>query len=524
MRSNLAMGILVALGTAASVLGGQVQAAQPGTSVVAAVSAHDVAGLRALLKKGADVNASDVDGTTPLMVAVRERDIEMISALLSAGADANAANRYGATALHTAAANGDAAAAKLLLDAGANPRTASPEGGSALMAAARTGNVELINALLAGGKPQADGSTSKADPNLRESWMGQTALMMAAGAGHDGAILALVAGGARVDDASTEIVVPPVNPDRRIGGFVYPVIPKGRMTALHFAARGGHLAAVRALIKSGANLNIGDADGSNALVLATLNGNPEVAVELLEAGADPKVADKYGRTVLFVATDMNTLDANPRPAPPIKGNKTYVDVVKAAVAKGADVNARLTASLPIWVAQGGTHNPVLRDGATAFLRASMSADLEVMNLLLGAGADTSLATNDDPRSAGRIINENSGKTTPLMAAAGVGWREEVSRGRVADAIEAVKLLLAKGGKINDANQGGDTPLHGAAYRGSPELVEFLLKQGANPTLKNGRGFTALDIATGQPDYRILPNAAVANALRQHGTAKLSSSR
>lgn len=516
------IGVLTALSLAFAGANAQAQSVQGSQPVVALVKAHDVAGLNALLKKGADVNAADTDGTTPLMLAVHERDAEMIKALLAAGANVDATNRYGATALHTASRNGDAQSATLLLNAGANPAAALPEGETVLMSAARTGNVDLIKALLAGGKSKAGETFNKADPNYKEGWKGQTALMWAAAEGHAAAIDALIAGGANPNEFSAEIVVPEPNPDRRAGGFVYPKIPKGRMSALHFAARNGHLDAALALVKGKADLNAVDADGTNAMILATLNGHPDVAYALLEAGADPKIADKYGRTILFNAVDMNTLDANSRPAPVVTGNKTYVDVIKLAIAKGADVNATLKSTLPIWVAQGGNHNPILREGATAFLRASMSADLPVMNILLAAGADPKLATASDDRPAGRRLGENTGKTTPLMAAAGVGWRDEISRGRVPDAIEAIKLLVSKGLNVNDANQGGDTPLTGAAMRSEPALVEFLLSIGADPKHKNARGLTALDIANGNSDYSILPNPLVAEVIKKHApTAKLS---
>ncbi len=520
MRLRSTIHILLGLGLASASFVSLAQSAP--SAINAAIKARDLAGIEALLKKGADANAADLDGTTPLMLAVHERNADMVQALLKAGANVEVANRYGATALHTAARNGDAKVAQLLLDAGANPGAALPEGETVLMAAARTGSVDLINALLAGGK---SGTMAKADPNFKEGWKGQTALMWAAAEGHADAVRALVAGGARVDEFSTEISVPQVNPERRIGGFVYANIPRGRMTALHFAARAGHLDAVQVLVQSGANLDLADADGTNALILATLNGHPDIAVALLEAGANPKVEDKYGRTILFVATDMNTLDANPRPAPVVTGERTYVEVVKLALAKGADVNARLKTNLPNWVAQGGAHNPLLREGATTILRAAMSGDLQVIDLLLKAGADPLAATVGEklkPYSEGGPDRENFGETTPLQAAAGVGWRGEVSRGRDQDAIETIKLLLARGADINKPNGGGNTPLHGAALRGSPAIVEFLLKNGADPTLKNARNLTAMDIASGQPDYRILPNEAVASVLRQHAPARLSS--
>lgn len=493
-------------------------------SVRDAVQAHDVAGLGSLLKKGADVNAPDLDGTTPLMAAVHERDTAMIRALLAAGAEVDATNRYGATALHTAARNGDAQSAALLLDAGANPATALPEGETALMAAARTGNVDLIKALLGRGKGRA-GDMNRADPNSKEGWKGQTALMWAAAEGHADAIAALIEGGANPNEFSAEIIVPQPNPDRRSGGFVYPNIPKGRMVALHFAARNGKLDAALALLKGKADINLVDADGSNAVILALLNGHPDVAVALLEAGADAKLADKFGRTALFVATDMNTREAEARPAPVVTGEKTYVDVIKTALAKGADVNATLKSALPAMMAQSGFRNGVLRAGATSFLRASMSADLEVMKTLLAAGADPLKATDKDDGPAKQpFFGFNTGSTTPLMAAAGVGWRGEISRGRVTDAIEAIKLLLSKGADINQANNAGNTPLIGAAIRGEPALVEFLLQNGANPAAKNGIDMTAMDVAMGNSDNSMLPNPLVAEVLKKHRPAVKLSAR
>jgi ankyrin repeat protein len=153
----------------------------------------------------------------------------------------------------------------------------------------------------------------------------------------------------------------------------------------------------------------------------------------------------------------------------------------------------------------------------------MSADLEVMKLLLAAGADPLKGTDKDDGPAKQpFFGFNSGSTTPLMAAAGVGWRDEISRGRVPDAIEAIKLLLAKGADINQANNAGNTPLIGAAMRGEPALVEFLLQHGANANAKNGVGMTAMAVAIGNSDNSMLPNPLVVAVLKKHQPpAKLS---
>jgi len=501
--------------------------AAPSGSLLAAVRGGRSDAVRELLQQGADVNAAAADGTTPLLEAAGARNAELVALLLEAGADPAAVNRYGMSALHLAARSADARSVKALLGAGADSSRALPEGETVLMAAAKSGNPEVVAALLAGGASVSGSDygatvrvTNAGDPNARENWYGQTALMWAAAEGHVEAMQLLIDAGADVDQASSRIAAPEVEKDRQQGGFVYAKIPEGRLTALHFAAREGQLEAAQLLIDAGANLDLGDSYGTTPLVLATLNGHLGVAAALLEAGADPNVQDRYGRTALFVATDLNTIDVNPRPAPPITGDYTPVEIVKLALAHGAEVDLALSdEGLPAWVAQGGAHNPMLYKGATALFRAAMSGDLEIMSLLLEAGADPLVVTEDQPC---RLPNDQcerstyvppEGRTTVFQAAAGVGWRFGVSRGREADAVEALKLLLDRGADINATNQLGNTALHGAVIRQAPAIVEFLVENGADLSAKNDRGWTPLDIAMGQPDLRIPANEEVAELLR-----------
>ena len=86
------------------------------------------------------------------------------------------------------------------------------------------------------------------------------------------------------------------------------------MSALHYAARQGAMDAVRALASaSGIDLDQADPDGINALLYATLNGHYQVAAYLLERGANPNIADQWGRAVLFAAVDMHLAEPEPRP-------------------------------------------------------------------------------------------------------------------------------------------------------------------------------------------------------------------
>ena len=498
-------------------------------SLLAATRAGDAAGVRALLQSGANVNTAAPDGSTPLIEAAGRGDTELVEILLEAGADARVDNRYGMSALHLAARNGDARSVTALLEAGADPARTLPEGETVLMAAARSGNVEVVDALLQGrssaGSDYGNASIvvvgNAADPNAREGWYGQTALMWAAAAGNTAVMQRLIEAGADVDQASARIDAPEIEPDRMQGGFVYAKIPEGRMTALHFAARDGQLEAARVLIEAGADLNIGDNYETTPVTLAVLNGHLGVAAALLEAGADPNAADRYGRTPLFVATDLNTLDVNPRPAPPITGGYRPIDIVRLALEKGADVDAGLSdEGLPAWVAQGGTHNPMLYEGATALFRAAMSGDVEIMRVLLDAGADPNIVTGTQVCKMPADQCERSyymlpdGETTAFQAAAGVGWRLDISRGSEPGAIEAMQLLLDLGADVNASNQNGNTALHGAALRQSPAIIEFLVANGADLGAANDRGWLPLDIATGQPDFRILPNEEIATLLRR----------
>jgi ankyrin repeat protein len=129
---------------------------------------------------------------------------------------------------------------------------------------------------------------------------------------------------------------------------------------------------------------------------------------------------------------------------------------------------------------------MLTTGTTPLLRAAKAADLPAMRLLLAKGADPKLATR-----AG---------ITPLMAAAGLGSKEEDSTGRFKteeEAIEAIQLCLDAGVDINAANGQGQTALHAAALKGYDKVVQFLADHGANLSVKDRQGKTPLDAALGQ---------------------------
>ena len=465
------------------------------TSLVAV--AVFVAGLAATLTAEAAARRD-----APLIAAVKAVDVDTVRSLVvDQGADVNQTAPDGATALHWAVHKNDAGLVDLLARSrsrrlGSKPLRRAPDfagggerqrrdpGGAArrrgrsrtppcrrarrvLMTAARTGNAAAIRVLLVRG----------ADPNLRDGFRGQTALMWAAARNNADAVHALAELGADLH-AKTETV------ERAPGGnrLFYAPPPTG-FTALLFAARGGHIDAVQVLLAAGADINDTLSDGQSALVVAVANANWELADYLLDRGADPNLAGAGWNALHQIARTrrMNTGFGFPGPIP--SGSVDSIDVLKKMIDVGGDVNARMTTN----GMKDGQRNRLNRLGATPFFLAAKVTDTEAMRVLLDAGADATVPSADG--------------TTPLMVASGVAiWNPGEDGGSLPgqedEVLEAVKLCLEHGNDINAANYRGMTALHGAAFRGANNVVEYLVEQGADLNARTDLGYSPLAIADG----------------------------
>jgi ankyrin repeat protein len=459
--------------------------AQVAAPLADAAEKKDRAKVAALLKPGADVNASQADGMTALHWAAYYEDVSLAKWLLKAGAHADAANRYGVTPLSVACTNGNAEIVTLLLEAGADANATLRGGETALMTASRTGKPRLVQALLARG----------AEVNARDR-KGQTALMWAAAEGHAEVVSILLA--AKADFKSS--------------------MPSG-FTPLLFAAREGRLDLVRVLLKAGADINDaipvrrsvprGPRPGTGALLMAVENGHFELAIELVKAGADPN--DKragYGalHMISWVRKPSRGDDEEGDPPPIGSGRLTSLEFVKEMVIHGADVNLRSRAGVS---GRGILGKP----GATPYLAAASTADVPLMQLLVKLGADP--------------LRANTQRTSPLLAAAGVGvGAPEEAPGTEPEVLEAVKLLLELGADVNAVDDNGETTMHGAAYRNHPRVVQLLADKGVKVAVwnkANKAGLTPLTIAEGhRPGLNFRPSpetvAALHLVLRAAGVA------
>jgi ankyrin len=463
-------------------------------TLATAAERGDQALVQSLLRKGADVNAPGVDGSTPLHRAVAADRLDVTSVLLKAGARVTATDRYGVTPLSLASLNGDAKMIRLLVEVGADPNATDSAGETPLMIAARTGVPDALGALIAAG----------ARVDAREKTFQQTALMIAVRENHPAAVKFLIDHGAAVDAQTRKGPAPAfVPPCKGTGcgsegvGINRGGLPdrgrraeaKGGMTPLLYAARDGRIDSARLLVAAGANIEEGEANGIRSLLMAALNDHLDVARLLVEYGADVDASDFWGRSPLWAAVEYRDLDMNNKeqdnPTDNFVDRAPIFAFIQELLDAGADVNIRTREVPPQrrWLYALGDVSWVDFTGQTPFLRAALSGDTTTMRLLLRYGADPNLATP-----AG---------TTPLMAAAGVNWVVQQTYTESPRAVlDAVKMCLDLGADINATNSMGLTALLGAANRGSNDVIEFLAAHGARLDVKDREGRTALRWAEG----------------------------
>ncbi|TNN08392.1 Ankyrin-2 isoform 1 [Schistosoma japonicum] len=244
------------------------------------------------------------------------------------------------------------------------------------------------------------------------------------------------------------------------------VINKKSDIGQHFlrAARAGNIQKIVVLINEhNADVHTCNANGLNALHLASKEGHADVVRELIERGAKPNTATKKGNTALHIASLAGQFE-----------------VVKLLLEAGAEVNVQA------------------QNGFTPLYMAAQENHLEVVRLLLANGANPGLTTDDGFTPLAVALQQGHDRVVALLL-------ESDSRGKVClpalhiaskkDDIKAANLLLNSDVNVDHQSASGFTPLHIAAHYGNVNMTELLISRGANINFQAKNNITPLHVAS-----------------------------
>ncbi|MGH9219806.1 MAG: ankyrin repeat domain-containing protein [Vicinamibacterales bacterium] len=248
------------------------------------------------------------------------------------------------------------------------------------------------------------------------------------------------------------------------------------MTALHWAATHGDAALTQMLLAAGANIRATTRLGAiTALHIASQGGHANVVAALIAAGADANAATSTGATAVMLAARAGS-----------------TDTVTRLVETGAEVNAKEKAF-----------------GQTALMIAAGLDRADVVQLLLARGADwTTASSMVDLRSLTSVIDDGTGRPQQQQAGGGVpgvtrGYRYNELIGTQGGltalhfaarqgSAAAARALVDGGADVNVLSPGDQaTPLLVAVINGHFDLAAMLLEDGASPNLTSDAGVSPL---------------------------------
>ena len=347
-----------------------------------------------LLIAGANVNIEDNKGWTALMIGSKHNHISIIHMLLQANANPQLKTSDGSNAVMIASGNGNYEVVELLISKGVDYKYQREDGVNAFMMACRNGHTQIVELLL----------KVKVDPNVQKE-DGKNAFMLACLNGHTQIVELLL----------KEKVDPNVQDKDGWNAFV-------------LACQNGHTQIVELLLKVKVNPNVQDKDGWNAFMSACQNGHTQIVELLLKEQVDLNAPDKDGRNAFMLACQNG-----------------HTQVVELLLKEQVDPNVQE------------------KDGWNAFMLACQNGHTQIVELLLKEQVDPNVQSQSS-------INPFISGLTPLMIASYHGH------------IQPVRLLLIAGADPNKGTMTGETALGVAVKLAHYEIVDELIKAGASTNI------------------------------------------
>uniref|UniRef100_A0A672JKQ9 Serine/threonine-protein phosphatase 6 regulatory ankyrin repeat subunit C-like n=1 Tax=Salarias fasciatus TaxID=181472 RepID=A0A672JKQ9_SALFA len=440
---------------------------------------------------GANVNAKDQGSLTPLHRAAASRNERAVELLLKEKAEVNARDKFGHTPLHMAAANWATGCAEALLPHVSSLDVADRSGRTPLHHAAYSGHDEMVNLFLRKGA-----KTCAKDKKERQP------IHLAAYLGHVEVVKLLVSHGADVMCKD-----------------------KCGYTPLHAAAASGQSDVVQYLLSLGVETDEANIFGNTALHMACHTGQDAVATELVNCGANINQPNYHGNTPLHLAATSSS----------------GVLCLELLVNNGADVNmqvkslsnAQISTLVGLRMKSFFSFNMFLsprclfqnKEGKSALHMAAMyghktnikkhKPDLNCVlsrcdfRLLAGGEVDCVDVNGNTPLHVAARHGQENVECLNLLINFGaeLDIKDDLGRSPLHYAAangnsQCTVSLVRAGAEVNELDLTNCSPLHYAAASHTfcgPHMItlgclDYLLDNGANPTLKNTKGYSAVHYA------------------------------
>ena len=414
--------------------------------------------LELLVAGGADVNARNKDGVSPLLIAVQKRNFAHVKFYAERGADINSADKAGDTPLTLALKDGQAMLEMLVNRT--NALSHDSNGNTPLHTAVIVNaSIEQIRYLISLtddiNARNSDGNNAlylaveRNNKKIGELLLAKNADIFSTNNANDSPLhLALKKGG---DTQGWLITSRTISATDGSGN-----------TALHYAVEWGLKKAALSLIEKGANPEAKNANGETPLFSAAKTNDPAMTALIVKGGSSIKARDNFGSSPLHTAVRWDA-DAS----------------VRELVQLGIDVNAQNVA------------------GKSALSEAVLAGKLSTAKLLIDSGADINASDNTGrtilmdairSRNADVIAMLLSNKANPQIQE--INGRNAYHEAVLTGDARIIALVRDAGGKALSRDKNGNTPFS-LAFDKSDDLVKTVL--GNDRTITDSDGNTPFHI-------------------------------